>query len=405
MAKVSDMAREKYDAVIVGARAAGSTLAIALAERDWDVALVDRDTFPSTTVSTHLIYPNTIAKLERLGVLSTLQSAHELTFVRHCFVGLGHVAEGTYTSVDGWEVGLAPRRIALDKAGVDTALSKGIQGIFGNRVVEVIGSGTEEDPARGVVLDDGRELHADWVFGADGRGSTVAGKLGIEKERLQRGEIAFSYSYWAGLPYDRDDPVSTLQVNMDEMLYHGPVEDGLYMVIANGKPDLAQGTQPERERKYLEAIRRFPETFDPARLDGAEMVTEVAVAPESLMQGFYRRPNGPGWALVGDACHFKHPGTAQGIGDAVEQSMYVAEALSNGDPGLDGYEEWRDVRSAEHYDWSFAWGRFPREETAEPLFKGFASDPGAGQDLRDCLARQVEPSQLMSKERLARWFS
>jgi flavin-dependent dehydrogenase len=188
------------------------------------------------------------------------------------------------------------------------------------------------------------------------------------------------------------------------MLYHGPVEDGLYLVIANGVPDLAQGTKAERERKYMEAIRRFPETFDPKLLDDAEMVTEVTVAPETLMRGFYRKPTGPGWALVGDASYFKHPGTAQGIGDAVEAALYVADTLSGGGD-LDGYEEWRDAKSAEHYDWSFAWGRFPRPESAEPLFRGWASDPDAGQDVRDCLARQVEPSQLMSKERLERWFA
>jgi 2-polyprenyl-6-methoxyphenol hydroxylase-like FAD-dependent oxidoreductase len=106
---------------------------------------------------------------------------------------------------------------------------------------------------------------------------------------------------------------------------------------------------------------------------------------------------------VGDAGHFKHPGTAQGIGDALEQSVYVAEALSSGDGNLDGYEAWRDGRSAEHYEWSFAWGRFPRTEQ-EPIFRGWATEPDAGQDLRDCFSRLVEPSTVMSKERLARWF-
>jgi hypothetical protein len=55
--------------------------------------------------------------------------------------------------------------------------------------------------------------------------------------------------------------------------------------------------------------------------------------------------------------------------------------------------------------WSFSWGRFPRPDRAEPLFRGWASDPDAGQDLRDALARQKEPSELMSKERLERWFA
>ena len=394
---------EKHDAIIVGARCAGSTLAIALAQRGWDVALIDRDTFPSTTVSTHLLYPNTLARLDKLGVLSALESEHELTFASHRLVALGHVVEGRYTPIDGFDLGLAPRRIALDKAGVDTALAVGATGIFGARVVGLLGAGSDEDPARGVVLDNGREIHADWVFGADGRGSTVAGRLGIEKERTQRGELAFSYSYWSGIP--RREDVSTLQINLDEMLYHGPAEDGLYLVIANGVPDLAQGTKAERERKYMEAIRRFPETLDPKLLDTAEMVTEVTVAPETLMRGFFRKPNGPGWALVGDASYFKHPGTAQGIGDAVEAAIYVADSLSGPGGSLDEYEQWRGRKSAEHYDWSFAWGRFPNPDNAEPLFRGWASDPDAGQDLRDCLARTVEPSQLMSRERLERWFA
>ena len=393
---------EEHDAIIVGARPAGSTLAIALADRGWDVAMVDRDTFPSTTVSTHLLYPKTLARLESLGVLDALQAEHELRFVTHRVHGLGHETAGTFTSFDGYDRGAAPRRIALDKAGVDTALEKGVTGLFGTRVIELIGAGTDEDPARGVRLEDGREIRARWVFGADGRGSAVATRLGLEKQRPQRGDLAISYSYWRGI--SATDEI-TLQIKLDEMLYHGPVEDGLFMLIANGPADLAQGTKPERERKYMEMIRRFPETFDPAQLEAAEMVTDVTVAPEPLMQGFFRTPSGPGWALVGDACHFKHPATAQGIGDAVEQAIYVAEALSGPRPSLDHYEQWRDARSAEHYDWSFAWGRFPNPEIAEDLFRGWASEPQAGQDLRDALARQIEPSQLMTKERLARWFA
>lgn len=396
---------EPHDAIIVGARAAGSTLAIALAENGWDVALVDRDSFPSTTVSTHLLYPKTLVRLDRLGVLDRLLSEHELPLVTHRVRALDHEIAGAFSPVDGYDRAAAPRRIVLDKAGVDTALEAGVKGFFGTRVVDLIGAGTEEDPIAGVILEDGRELRATWVFGADGRGSVVAGRLGLEKQRPQRGELAISYSYWRGIPTSvLDTPQITLQIKLDEMLYHGPVEDGLFMLIANGPPDLTQGTKPERERKYMEAIRRFPESFDPALLEGAEMVTDVSVAPEPLMQGFYRTPAGPGWALVGDACHFKHPATAQGIGDAVEQALYVAEALSASNPSLAGYEQWRDARSAEHYDWSFAWGRFPKPEVSEPLFRGWASDPQVGQDLRDCLARQIEPSQFHTPERLEAWF-
>jgi hypothetical protein len=88
----------------------------------------------------------------------------------------------------------------------------------------------------------------------------------------------------------------------------------------------------------------------------------------------------------------------------VEQAIYIAERLSGPDPALDEYEAWIDERAAEHYDWSFAWGRFPRAES-ENLFRGWAAEHDAAQDLRDTFSRRVLPSQVMSEERLSRWFS
>jgi flavin-dependent dehydrogenase len=240
------------------------------------------------------------------------------------------------------------------------------------------------------------------VFGADGRASTVAGKLGIEKERTQQGEVAFLFAYWRGIP---DNGYGTLEVHEREFASRTAVEDGFHLLIAIGDAELTRGSQQERQRSYVELLRRFPELVEPDVLEQAERVTDVIAAPESLMRGFFRKPTGPGWALVGDASHFKHPGTAQGIADAVEQAVYVADALSGSTPSLAEYEGWRDARAAEHYDWSFAWGRFPHPESAEKLWRGWAGDPDAGQDLRDSFSRLKEPSAVMTNERLARWFA
>jgi 2-polyprenyl-6-methoxyphenol hydroxylase-like FAD-dependent oxidoreductase len=393
---------EEKDAVIVGARCAGSTLAIVLVQRGWDVLVVDRDTFPSETVSTHFVYPNTLARFEQLGVYDVLRARHDVPLVANRIIGLGNEIAGSFTPVDGFDRSIGPRRSALDKAIVDTALATGSEGRFGERVVDLIGTGTEDDPVSGVVLENGQRVRARWVFGADGRGSTVAGKLGVEKERPQQGEIAFLFAYWRGIA---DNGHMTLVAREDALGNRWAIEDGLHILIAGGDADLTKGTKEERHRKYLEVLRRLPELIEPDVLERAEMVSEITVAPESLMRGFFRRPTGPGWALLGDACHFKHPATAQGINDAVEQAIYLGEHLSGSDPSLEGYEAWRDARAAEHYDWSFAWGRFPRPDTAGRLFKGWASEPDAGQDLRDTFSRTVEPSQLMTPERMARWFA
>jgi 2-polyprenyl-6-methoxyphenol hydroxylase-like FAD-dependent oxidoreductase len=393
---------KEKDAVIVGARCAGSTLAIALARQGWDVALIDGDTFPSDTISTHGVYPNTLARLESLGVMDTLRSSHEIPLLGSRLVGLGNEVAGLFTPIDGYDRMAVIRRIALDQALVDTALGAGAEGRFGKGVVDLIGSGTEDDPVAGVVLEGGERIGAKWVFGADGRASTVATRLGIGKERTLEGDVSFLFGYWSGIP---NDGYGALHIHEKEFASRSAVEDGLHLLIAMGDPAFTRGNKRERGDRYVELLRRFPEMIAPDVLERAELVGDVVVAPESLMRGFFRRPAGPGWALLGDACHFKHPGTAQGICDAVEQALYIADRLSARDGDLDDYEEWRDERAKEQYEWSFAWGRFPHVETSQKLWNAWSTEPDAGQDLRDTFSRLAKPSDLMTRERMTRWLA
>ncbi len=392
---------KERDAIIVGARCGGSTLALELARRGMDVVVVDRATFPSETISTHLIFPNTLARFAELGVLDTLLSEHEVPMLGFRLCAFGHDFAGDFTPIDGFDRAAAPRRGVLDKAIVDTALAAGAEGRFGEQVVGLIGAGTAEDPVAGVVLAGGEEIRARWVFGADGRASTVAAKLGLEKTRPLAGGVSYLMAYWRGL---REEPFATSNIRRTEMLSRWAGEDGTHLLCAWGGPEFTHGSAEERMESYLALLRRFPETVGPEELEGAEMISDLIVAPESLMRGYFRTPVGPGWALVGDACHFKHPATAQGIGDAVEQARYVANAIAGEDPELQGYESWRDQRAAEHYEWSYSWGRLP-DEASEVMFSGWAAEPDAAQDLRDSYSRRRQPSQVLTKERLGRWFS
>jgi 2-polyprenyl-6-methoxyphenol hydroxylase-like FAD-dependent oxidoreductase len=166
---------EEHDAIVVGARCAGSALAIGLARGGWDVLVLDRDQFPSTTISTHGIWPNGVARLNELGVLDRLLAEYEVPMYESVIRGLGHEARGGFTAIDGFDRALAPRRIVLDQAGVDAAITAGAKVEAETRVAGLIGAGTDEDPVRGVVLADGRRIGARWVFGADGRWPTATG--------------------------------------------------------------------------------------------------------------------------------------------------------------------------------------------------------------------------------------
>jgi flavin-dependent dehydrogenase len=312
--------------------------------------------------------------------------------------GFGHENAGDFTPIEGFDKLISPRRFALDKAFVDTALAAGAKGRFGERVVELIGCGSEEDPVAGVVLEGGERLEADWVFGADGRASSVAGKLGVEKTNPLQGEVSYLLAFWKGIP---NDGFATSDIRADEILSSWAAEDGHHLLTAWGDAEFTRGPKEVLLDRYLELLTRFPDSLDQEALENAEMTSPLIVAPETLMRGYFRETNGPGWALVGDSCHFKHPGTGQGIGDAVEQAIYVAEGVSGNDPELAGYGGWLEGRSGQQYPWSFAWGRFP---TTDAIFKGWAGDDDAAQDLRDSFSRQVDPSAVLTQERLARWF-
>ncbi|HWC47864.1 MAG TPA: FAD-dependent monooxygenase, partial [Solirubrobacterales bacterium] len=73
--------RPSYDAVIVGARVAGTPAAARLAEQGWKVLLLDREPPPADTLSTHMMFPNTLARLAELGALQRIESRHRVNLV------------------------------------------------------------------------------------------------------------------------------------------------------------------------------------------------------------------------------------------------------------------------------------------------------------------------------------
>lgn len=386
-----------YDVVIVGARCGGATLGARLAAAGWRTLLVDRRPPPADVVSTHLLFPNTVARLGRMGVLERISRSHRLNpFHAHTEI-LGHRIAGRFSSVDGVDYALAPRRTVLDLAILETAVEAGAEVRFGNRVVDLLRAG--DGTVTGVKLDSGAEVGARWVVGADGRHSTVAGRLGLEKTRPQSGEWAGMYGYWRGVPGLRAVQMSTPESNLTAF----PCEDDVCLLFLGVPPDLARGNEKTRLANFMRVLKGFPLGPSAASLEKAEQMGPLHAIPTTMMEGFFRTPTGPGWALVGDATHFKHPATGQGIADAIEHAHYVADRLT-GDGDLTGYEAWRDDRSNEHYEFSFQMGSFPRPEI-EPIFAGLAADPVASQDFLDIFTRHKRPrSDVFTDERIGRWL-
>ena len=59
----------------------------------------------------------------------------------------------------------------------------------------------------------------------------------------------------------------------------------------------------------------------------------------AALPNFFRKPYGPGWALVGDAGYQKDPITAQGIQDAFRDAELCAGALDEALSGARPFDE------------------------------------------------------------------
>ena len=167
--------------------------------------------------------------------------------------------------------------------------------------------------------------HARMVIGADGVHSLVARQVEAPTYNARPTFQCGYYSYWSGVPlggaefYPRDHRgVGAI-----------PTHDGLAVIIAAWPHDEFQAFRADVERNFLETLELAPALAERVRQGRRE---ERFTGTAELFN-FFRRPHGPGWALVGDAGYHKDPITAQGITDAFRDAELVAEAV---DAGLAG---------------------------------------------------------------------
>src|SRR5262245_19118290 len=98
-----------YDAIVVGVRCAGAATAMLLARKGYRVLAVDRATFPSDTVSTHLIHPPGIDALRRWGLLDRVTATGCPAIHTYAF-DFGPFTLTGSPGVDRADVAYAPRR-------------------------------------------------------------------------------------------------------------------------------------------------------------------------------------------------------------------------------------------------------------------------------------------------------
>lgn len=391
------------DAIVVGARCAGSAAAIGLARAGARVIALDRVSFPADTISTHLLFPGGVAELQQLGALDRVRELGAPPMREALMGGAGLTGRARFTPVDGIDHALCVRRTGLDAALVETAREAGAEVREGVRVTDLLRDG--DGRVAGVRCEDD-ELRAPLVVGADGRRSTVARLTGAtEPYRANANGRACFYAYYED-PREEWRGVAPQWRDGRELATAFPCDGGLVLVLLMPPVERAGDFRGDLSGEFEHTVAAIGPLRE--RLEGCTLATKVRSATDTT--SYFRRSAGPGWALPGDAGHFKDPVTAQGIRDALRFGRLLGEAAAPvlHDPAaLDGallaWERDRERECLETYQWTNQLGRGEAMTPIEvELYRTLARDPGRTRTMLDVFSRIRRPSQALTPALLAR---
>jgi 2-polyprenyl-6-methoxyphenol hydroxylase-like FAD-dependent oxidoreductase len=340
-----------YDAIVVGARVAGAPTAMLLARRGYKVLLLDRDSFPSDIMSTHYIHQPGVAKLKEWGLLERVLATDAPPIAKLTTVRAGIPLSGMPDYPEA-PFALCPRRHALDQVLVEAAVEAGAELREDFVVEDVLREGDTVVGIRGHRKGgESVEERARVVVGADGVHSVVARAVQPAEYNTHPAMGCGYYAYYSGVPMDGAE-VHFLD---DGIVFGFPTNDGQTCVAVEYPNAKFAEIKQDYEAAFQAALDRVPDFA--ARVAQGQRESRFTGVGE--IPNFFRKPYGPGWALVGDAGYHKDPVTGLGITDAFVDAETLAAALDAGfsgreplDQSLAGYEQTRNARAFPLYEWT-----------------------------------------------------
>ena len=327
--EVTKIMEKEFDIIIVGARAAGASLAILLGRMGKRVVVIDKARFPSDTLSTH--HMSHLHYLRELGVLQEVEKTglRKITRMR-TYIGESFV-EGPRASYT-----LIPRRKHLDQILLEKALT--YETVVLKEETFVSDLLWEEGQVTGVYTvnkqGESEQITADLVVGADGRNSAIANWVKAEEYHTERPLRPVFYGYYKGVQ-PLLEPATEIFLNEGRVGFLFPMEEGMDCLGLEIHPEEFK-TFAEHPQQAFERTYRNLYQMD-IRLKQAVLEGKMVFTPG--VPNFFRQSFGSGWVLLGDAAHSKDPSTGLGINDAFMQSFMLADAIQRHDQG----ENWQEL--------------------------------------------------------------
>jgi menaquinone-9 beta-reductase len=352
---------EKSDVFIVGGGPAGLAAAIASKNKGFDVVVADALQPPIDKPCGEGLLPGTVAALTRLGVFLDGFDARPFTGIRFADSEFSIEADFAGTA-------LGVRRTVLHQRLVERAERCGVR-LLWNTHVTALGPN--------YVIAGAARIKARWIVGADGSGSRVRFRTGLDSRRSY---VRFGFRQHYNLPaWSRRVEVHWAA---SEQVYVTPVSDTEVCLVSLSR---------DPQRRLADVLANFPELQ--ARLSAAEplSVERGAVTFAQQLPRVYRG----NVVLVGDASGGVDAVTGDGIGLCLQHALALANAFEKSD--LASYQR-EHRRLARRPLWM---GRLLLAMDGRPwlrsrMFSALASNPGLFRRMLAMHTGSASASQTMS---------
>jgi 2-polyprenyl-6-methoxyphenol hydroxylase-like FAD-dependent oxidoreductase len=355
-------------------------------------------------VSTHMIHPMGVAALARWGLLDRLVATGCPPIDSYSF-DFGPITVSGKGGTEEFPVGYAPRRTVLDKLLVDAAADAGAEIREAFTVEEILTTDGRVTGIRG--HSRGGESvteYAPVVIGADGRHSSVAEAVAVEQYNEKPVLMNAYYAYWSGLPTDGFEVIARPDRGWATFATH----DGLSLLAVGWPHSEFEAYKTDIEGNYLKTLELAPEFAE--RVRGAKRETRFVGAG---VPNYFRKPYGPGWALVGDAGYNKDPITAQGIMDAFRDVELCATALDESFTGarsfevaMSDYHRARDEHVLPMYEFTTQLATLaPPPQEMQQLLGAVSADQGSMDAFARMNAGTISPAEFFAPENIGRIMS
>jgi len=317
------------EVLVIGGGPAGSTAAALLAERGFQVTLLDKDHHPRFHIGESLL-PANLPLFDRLGLREQIERIGMRKWAAE-FVSPWHDHKQKFEFGDAWDKSMPfayqVRRSEFDEILLRNAGSKGATVIEGCRVRSVEFLPGDGGATIHATHDDGRNesWQARFVLDASGRG-TLLGNQFKAKHRNPRHNSAALYAHFTGARRNDGRDAGNITVFWFD---HGwfwfiPLADGATSVGAVSWPTYmnTRGKRPV-EQFFRDTIALCPALAE--RLQGATLVSEVEATGN--FSYICDRTHGPNYLLLGDAYAFIDPIFSSGVMLAMNSAFVGAETV------------------------------------------------------------------------------